>query len=116
MIADIPPAFVCHVARFADGDTWTCANGVRVRLARTDAPETHGCPRRRCAPGDGKASKAALIRFIGGRTMLCQPVPWKDGARSAYDRFGRLVAACSVAGRGDVGAYMIAGGWAVRWP
>lgn len=114
MIA-LPPPFVCAAPVIVDGDTLAC-DGQRIRLARVDAPELHGCPRtRHCAPGNGPGSKAALIRIIGGRAVRCTPVPWRDGARSVYDRWGRVVARCS-AGGVDVGEAMVRGGFAVRWP
>lgn len=112
----MPPPFVCPAPHVVDGDTLKCG-ATRVRLARVDAPELPGhCRRgRRCAPGDGQASKSALTRFIAGRTLRCAPVPYIDGARTAHDRYGRIVARCTVAGV-DVGGWMIANGWAVRWP
>lgn len=112
---DLPPPFVCPAPRVIDGDTIDCPSG-RVRLARIDAPELAGhCRRgRHCAPGDGPASKAALSRLVG-RSLRCVPVPYRDGARTAYDRYGRMVAHC-YAGPVDVGEAMVRGGWAVRWP
>jgi len=109
-------AFACPSPYVVDGDTIRCGDR-RVRLARIDAPELPGhCARNRhCAPGDGKASKAALVRMIGGRTLTCQPVPASPRGVSVYDRWGRMVARCRVNGR-DVGQAMIAGGWAIRWP
>ncbi|MGN6376115.1 MAG: thermonuclease family protein [Sphingomonas sp.] len=109
-------AFACASPRIVDGDTIRCG-AQRVRLARIDAPELPGhCARgRHCAPGDGNASKAALARLIHGRPLDCQPVPARPGGGSDYDRWGRIVARCSVDGS-DLGDAMIAGGWAIRWP
>ena len=109
-------AFTCSSPYIVDGDTLRCGDR-RVRLARIDAPELPGhCARgRHCAPGDGKASKAALSRMIVGQTLTCQPVPARPDGGSVYDRWGRVVARCRVNGR-DLGQAMIAGGWAVGWP
>jgi endonuclease YncB( thermonuclease family) len=109
-------AFSCPAPYVVDGDTIRCGER-HVRLARIDAPELPGhCARHRhCAPGDGEASKSALERMIGDRTLTCQPVPASPEGGSVYDRWGRTVARCQVNGR-DVGQAMIAGGWAIRWP
>lgn len=80
-----------------DGDTLRCApagqanHAERVRLLGIDAPELHECPRwRQCAPGDGKASKAALARLIdGGQVRLI---------RHGTDRYGRTLAIAMVGG------------------
>lgn len=109
-------AFACAPARIVDGDTIRCG-AQRIRLARIDAPELPGhCARgRHCAPGDGKASKAALERLVAGKTPYCRPVPASPAGGSVYDRWGRMVARCTVGGR-DIGDAMIAGGWAIAWP
>ncbi|MGN6278898.1 MAG: thermonuclease family protein [Sphingomonas sp.] len=109
-------AFTCADPRVIDGDTLRCGER-RVRLARIDAPELAGhCARgRHCAPGNGKASKAALEHLVANRSVTCQPVPASPKGGSVFDRWGRMVARCRVDGR-DVGEAMIAGGWAIRWP
>lgn len=116
MILLAAAAFTCASPYVIDGDTLRCGER-RVRLARIDAPELPGhCARsRRCAPGDGKASRAALARLIDGKPLACQPVPASPHGGSVYDRWGRTVARCRVNGR-DLGQAMIAGGWAIRWP
>ncbi|PKP92251.1 MAG: nuclease [Alphaproteobacteria bacterium HGW-Alphaproteobacteria-16] len=110
--------FICALALSVDGDTLRCRDQGRVRLARIDAPELHGCPRpRRCAPGDGRASKANLARLIEGKRVTCRAVP-ADPRRpngGVRDRYGRIVARCSAGGR-DLGAAQLGGGFAVRWP
>lgn len=80
-------ALACSVV---DGDTLRCG-GERVRLIGIDAPELHGCPRwRRCAPGSGKASKAHLVKLIGGRAVTLR--------RFGIDRYGRTLAIASAGG------------------
>lgn len=78
-----------------DGDTLRCAPAgqadkrERVRLLGIDAPELHECPRwRHCAPGDGKASKAALARLVDGRQVRL--------IRHGTDRYGRTLAIAMV--------------------
>ena len=74
-----------------DGDTIRCGSE-RIRLLGIDAPELKGhCRRgRRCAPGDGKASKASLAR-----TMARGPISIR---RAAKDRYGRTLALVSAHG------------------
>jgi endonuclease YncB( thermonuclease family) len=103
----IPPAITCEAARAIDGDTIRCANLARpVRLVGIDAPELHGCPaRRRCTPGDGQASRAALAQMLARGQVRLRPAG--DGG------FGRM-AARVWAGAVDVNCQMIATGQAVR--
>lgn len=118
MLIALAASFPCAHPRVIDGDTLACGRDTpHIRLARIDAPELPGhCARNRhCAPGDGYASKAALIRIISGNPITCHPVPASPRGGSVYDRWGRIVARCSVNGR-DIGDLMIAGGWAERWP
>lgn len=109
--------FICVAAIAVDGDTLRCQGVGRVRLARIDAPELHGCRKTRCAPGDGRASRDNLIRLINERTVRCTVVdasPDRDGFQGR-DRYGRPVARCSAGGR-DLGSEQIRRGFAVRWP
>ncbi len=80
-------ASACHAS---DGDTVNC-RGQRYRLLGIDAPELHGCPKgRRCAPGNGVASKRSLSAMLKGPVRL---VPVKR------DRYGRVVAQVYAGGR-----------------
>lgn len=110
--------FLCAAAIAVDGDTLRCSGVGRVRLARIDAPELHGCPpRRRCAPGDARASRDNLARLIAAGPVRCRVVdanPFEKGFQRA-DRYGRPVARCTV-GKGDLGAAQLSGRFAVRWP
>src|SRR5262249_37998204 len=96
------PAAVVGVASVIDGDTIEI-HGQRVRLYGIDAPEAgqtcnlEGRPWR-C----GQASANALAERIGRRTVTCDP---RD-----RDRYGRLVAGCSVAGA-SIRAGSVRGGW-----
>lgn len=75
-----------------DGDTLRCAGIGKVRLGAIDAPELAGhCrPGRACVAGDGRASHRALARLVNGRDVRC--------AASGQDRYGRIIARCSVNG------------------
>jgi endonuclease YncB( thermonuclease family) len=106
----IPPvegaAAVVGVASVIDGDTIEI-HGQRIRLYGIDAPEASqpcdldGKPWR-C----GQASANALAEYVGRRTVTCEP---RD-----RDRYGRLVAACSVGGA-NISAWMVREGWAVAY-
>lgn len=97
---------VVGVASVIDGDTIEI-HGQRIRLYGIDAPEASqpcdldGRPWR-C----GQASANALAEYIGRRTVACEP---RD-----RDRYGRLVAACSVGGA-NMSAWMVREGWAVAY-
>jgi endonuclease YncB( thermonuclease family) len=100
--------FSCMVQSVTDGDTFRCSNGTRVRLSSIDTPEMPGScrPGRNCAPGDPYAAKAALQRFIGGRTVQCEPVGMS---------YNRVAAWCS-AGGVDLSCAMVRSGHAIRLP
>ena len=105
--------FACLMAVAVDGDTLRCknmteANG-RVRLARIDTPE-------RGEPGYDEATRA-LAQLIEGQEVTCELVD-ADPRRSGFqarDRYGRPVARCNAGGR-DLGATLLSGGYAVKWP
>lgn len=99
--------FACAVVHVADGDTFTCADRTRVRLAAIDAPELPGHCRtgRACAPGDPFASKTALEALALGRKVKCEPVG------TSYDR---VVAWCR-RGHTDLSCAQVRAGQAIRW-
>lgn len=98
-------AFTCSVVSVHDGDTFTCQGGTRVRLAAVDAPEVGNCPSyRRCAPGDGQASRRTLDALVYRRQ-----VRWLPNGRS-YDR---VTAFCSAPGTGDLSCAMLRAGQAI---
>lgn len=111
-------AFLCAQALAIDGDTIACANRpAHVRLARIDAPEMPGhCrPGRHCAPGDPVAARDALAALLARGDPWCTPVSASPRGGSPFDRYGRVVARCSV-GTLDVGAEQIRTGHAIPWP
>ena len=121
--------FACLLAVAVDGDTLRCpeveSDGAResvaalradldrvnhrLRLARIDAPE-------RGERGFEEASRA-LAQLIKGQAVTCELVdadPRLPGFQR-HDIYGRPVARCSAGGR-DLGAVLLAGGMARRWP
>jgi endonuclease YncB( thermonuclease family) len=89
-----------------DGDSLTFG-AHRVRLRGIDAPEyDQTCSR----DGDdypcGRRARETLVRLIGQRPVDCQG--WER------DRYGRLLATCSVAGT-DLNGALVSAGWAVAY-
>ena len=95
------------VSRVADGDTLR-VSGETVRLWGLDAPEK----RQECADASGRPypcgerSRLALEALALGKTATCEV---KD-----RDRYGRVVAACSVGGR-DLARQMVEAGLALDY-
>ncbi len=94
------------LARVVDGDTLD-VDRVRVRLHGIDAPESA----QRCRASGrlwpcGQEATRALARRIGSRPVACEE---RD-----RDRYGRVVAVCTVAGR-DLNRWMVAEGWAFAY-
>ncbi len=86
-----------------------CRGGRTVRLFGLIAPE----PKQLC-PGPkgrawhcGRASAAALLDWVKGRTVVCKGNSW--------DRARRLLAVCSVDGR-VLNRRLVAEGWALAHP
>lgn len=87
-----------------DGDTIRCGDE-RIRLTGIDAPELGRCPRRRrCAPGDGAASKRALQAAMAQGTLRI--------VRLGKDRYGRTLALV-YAGRTNLACSQLAGRQAI---
>jgi endonuclease YncB( thermonuclease family) len=89
-------------ARVNDGDTLSIA-GERIRLFGIDAPELdQSCERRNAGRwACGRWSRDRLAEMVAGRNVSCD-------ARTR-DRYGRLVARCTAAGR-DLAAAMVRAG------
>lgn len=107
-------------ATVIDGDTLEI-RGRRVRLWGMDAPEgRQSCARDGRAYRCGTEAARHLDGLIGDRPVTCTP-------RGRPDRYGRLVARCEVTAdcepgddcrtfRRDLGAWMVADGWALDDP
>ncbi len=99
-------ADVAGTATVIDGDTLEI-QGQRIRLHGIDAPESRQLCRLAGKPWMcGKYAANVLAEKIGRRSLACEE---RD-----RDRYGRIVAKCSVAGE-DLGEWMVANGWAVAY-
>jgi endonuclease YncB( thermonuclease family) len=99
------PAFA-DTARVIDGDTleW---KGERVRLLGIDAPEMkQTCERDGVTWLCGKEARKALAEWLGDGDVDCEG--------DERDKYGRLLAHCSVDGE-DIGEWMVSRGLAVAY-
>lgn len=90
----------CVVAKLADGDSFTCADGRKVRLLLIDAPELHQKPW-------GLTAKRQLETVMAPGTTVRLELD-----RNPTDRYGRTLAYAWV----DtlmVNDWMVANGWAL---
>lgn len=97
------------VPRIVDGDSIVIAD-VRIRLHGIDAPEAkQTCTRDGTEWGCGLEATMALAAMIERNWVECEE---RD-----RDRFGRIVATCTVGGpRGiDLNRRMVSDGWAVAY-
>ena len=89
-----------------DGDTIE-VHGQRIRLHGIDAPESHQLCRLDGRPWQcGKDAANAIAKKIARRPVVCEKLD--------RDRYGRMVARCTVAGE-ELGAWMVANGWALAY-
>ena len=102
----VADAALTGTARIIDGDTLE-VNGARVRLHGIDAPETaQNCRSGARVWSCGREVTRALSRRIGSRPVACKELD--------RDRYGRVVAVCSVGGE-DLNGWMVAEGWAFAY-
>jgi len=99
-------ADITGTASVIDGDTIEI-HGQRIRFHGIDAPESRQTcladgVRWRC----GQIAALALADFIGRSPVRCE--------EQGVDRYGRVIAACSVRGE-DIEAWMARGGWALAY-
>jgi len=94
---------IAGVASVIDGDTIEI-HGQRIRLSGFDTPERGA----RCGSVNVyKKAAFVLSDFTGNQTVNCNIL--------GTDRWGRLVATCSVGGT-DLGDYIVREGWGRDWP
>jgi endonuclease YncB( thermonuclease family) len=98
---------ISGVPRIVDGDTIEIGS-TKIRLESIDAPETDQA----CLDAHGVCwqcgieARDRLASYIGNRSIDCAP--------NGSDRYGRTLAACSIAGE-DLNAWMVRQGWALAF-
>jgi endonuclease YncB( thermonuclease family) len=93
-------------ARVVDGDTLVL-DGKRIRLVGIDAPELRQvCQREQRDWPCGTEAKSHLAALIGDARTTCEA--------GGSDKYGRLLAVCTVADR-DLNAAMVDGGYAIAF-
>ncbi len=99
-------ADVTGTASVIDGDTIEI-HSQRIRLHGIDAPESRQLCHLDGKPWQcGKDAANALAEKISRQPVACE--------EQDRDRYGRIVAKCSVAGE-DLGEWLVANGWAVAY-
>src|SRR5262245_15976783 len=89
-----------------DGDSLTLG-AQRIRLRGIDAPEyAQTCVKNGENYACGRRSREALAKLIGGKSVSCSG--WEN------DRYGRLLAECTVAGV-NLNRMQVTSGWAVAY-
>ncbi|MEO8199051.1 MAG: thermonuclease family protein [Gemmatimonadota bacterium] len=99
---EVDTTSACQVDRIADGDTFYCAGGEKVRLIGVDAPELNqGVP--------GRRSQDALTRMIPPGTVLRLELDVQP-----KDRYGRTLA-YAWRDSGMINERMVRDGWALQY-
>ncbi|MGL4241513.1 MAG: thermonuclease family protein [Beijerinckiaceae bacterium] len=97
---------ITGVAEVLDGDSLK-VNGVEIRLKGIDAPEfNQTCRVSGQETPCGRESRAQLRRFSGAGLITC--------VGEGVDRFGRMLARCTVRGA-DINAAMVRSGHAISF-
>lgn len=106
MILALAASFACHVVKVHDGDTFTCDDRTRVRVAGVDANEMNGTCHNVCAAMNAKQARDYTASLIMGRTIRCEAVG---------QSYRRIVARCTLPDRRSLSCTLISHGAAVRW-
>ena len=97
---------VAGPALVVDADTLTI-NQHSIRLDGIDAPEkSQNCLKNGQSWPCGREAALALKKWIAGRDVSC--------VGSNFDRYGRLLARCTVKGQ-NVGSWLVSSGWAFAY-
>lgn len=106
-------AFLCLVTSVHDGDTFTCADRTRVRVAGIQAPDfadTVPCREHRaeyvCSDRAARASQRVVSALVLRQRLTCEALG------PSYDR---IVARCRLPDGRDLSCAIIAAGAATRW-
>lgn len=109
----IVAAFLCLVTSVHDGDTFTCADRTRVRIAGIQAPDfadTEPCRQGRadyvCSDRAARASQRTVSSLVLRRRLSCEPLG---------PSYNRVVARCRLPDGRDLSCAVIAAGAATRW-
>lgn len=124
-------AFTCAPVQVWDGDTFTCSDGTKVRVAAISAREVKlvggrmidgGCnPGHPCATTSGIVARDALADLFGGargvgphgHLLVAGPsLRCVSNGSAGRDRTG---AWCHTSAGVDVSCFMVRQGFAVRW-
>ncbi len=93
-------------ASVTDGDTIRIGD-TKIRLKGIDTPEMEqSCSRSGRSYSCGVVARRRLTELVSGEVVRCRS--------SGRDRYGRVLARCSVNGN-DIGARMVEEGWAVSY-
>lgn len=106
LLTATPALAIQGQATVIDGDTLEI-HGERIRLDGVDAPETRQVCYAPAAYRCGQEAAFALADYIGRRMVACTP--------ASKDRYGRIVARCSVDGQ-DIAGWLVSQGHALDWP
>ena len=100
-----PPTLISGRAEVVDGDTLRIADR-RIRLLGLDAPElSQSCTDATGAAWDcGREARSFVVNLVSGQTVSCRSL--------RRDSYGRSLAKCD-SGGSDLGAQIVAAGWAV---
>ena len=106
--ADAPPITpMTGRMRVVDGDTLATADE-RLRLSGIDAPEMgQPCERGGVTYDCGEAARAAMARIVGNGGVTCEAI--------GVDQYRRQVVRCVGADGQDIGAALVAQGWAMAY-
>lgn len=118
----VETGFVCTPVAVWDGDTYHCAEKLKIRISGIAARETDGScsPGHPCPAASAEAARDALVGLFGGPRgrwkqghIVVQAPPMKCDKRGmSYDR---VVADCLLPDGRDLSGAMLASGTVLPW-